>query len=114
MRSHPGAPHESSERAEVAAHGGPVEFGLTRSVRSILRLSIAIALLALVAWWSLALRFRLPGSAGLATAVAVAYAAAVLGVLIWLRPFHRAVLTVLGSFVVLGFWWSTIRASNDR
>ena len=83
-------------------------------MRTILRVALAIALLAVVAWWSLALRFRLPVSAGVATAVAIAYAVAALALLIWLRPFHRAALAVLASFVVLALWWSTIRPSNDR
>jgi hypothetical protein len=75
---------------------------------------IGIALLAVTAWWCLALRFRLPGPAGLAIAVAVAYALVVVAVLLWLRPFGRAVLLVLASFGVLGLWWSTIRPSNQR
>jgi hypothetical protein len=83
-------------------------------VRTILRIAIAIALVAVVAWWSLALRFRLPVSAGVATAVAIAYAVAALALLIWLRPFHSAALAVLASFVLLALWWSTIRPSNDR
>jgi hypothetical protein len=80
----------------------------------IFRFAIAIVLLAVVAWWSLALRFRLPVSPGLGTAAALAYAVAALAVLIWLRPFGRAALVVLASFAVLGLWWSTIRPSNDR
>jgi hypothetical protein len=83
-------------------------------VRTILRVGIAIALLALVAWWSLALRFRLPVPAGVATAVAIVYAVAALALLVWVRPFHRAALAVLASFVVLALWWSTIRPSNER
>jgi len=75
---------------------------------------IGIALLAVTAWWCLALRFRLPGPAALATTIAVAYALAVVAVLLWLRPFGRAVLLVLVSFGVLAFWWSTIRPSNQR
>src|SRR5262249_55611384 len=44
----------------------------------------------------------------------IAYAVAALAVLVWLRPFLRAVLVVLASFGVLALWWSTIRPSNDR
>jgi hypothetical protein len=80
----------------------------------IFRFTIAIVLLAVVAWWSLALRFRLPVSPGLATAIAIGYAVAALVVLIWLRPFGRAALVVLASFAVLAHWWSTIRPSNER
>jgi Domain of unknown function (DUF4105) len=83
-------------------------------VRTLLRVAIAVALLLVAAWWSLALRFRLPGPSWLASAVAVAYALGVFLVLLRLRPFRRAVLAVLASFVVLALWWSTIRPSNDR
>jgi hypothetical protein len=78
-----------------------------------LRFATAIALLAVVVWWSLALHFRLPGPTWLATAAAIAYALAALVVLVWLRPLWRAVLAVLASFAVLFGWWSTLRPSND-
>ena len=83
-------------------------------MRSILRVAIGLVLLAVVCWWSLALRFRLPVAPGLATAIGVAYAVAALAVLVWLRPFHRAAIVVLASFAVLALWWSAIRPSNDR
>jgi hypothetical protein len=82
-------------------------------VRGALRFATAIVLLAVVVWWSLALHFRLPGPGWLATAVPIAYALAALVVLVWLRPFWRAVLAVLASFAVLFAWWSALRPSND-
>jgi hypothetical protein len=78
-----------------------------------LRFATAIALLAVVVWWSLALHFRLPGPTWLATAAPIAYALAALVVLVWLRPFWRAVVAVLASFAVLLVWWSMLRPSND-
>jgi len=71
----------------------------------------AIVLLAVVLWWSLALHFRLPS--WLATVIPFAYALAAVVVLVWLRPFWRAVAVVLASFAVLLGWWSTLRPSND-
>lgn len=83
-------------------------------MRRLLRVAIAIALVAVAAWWGLALRFRLPAPGWLATGVAAAYVLGVLVVLARWRPFGRAAVAVLASFVVLALWWSTIRASNDR
>ncbi len=85
-----------------------------RAVRGMLRVAVAVALLAAAAWWSLALRFRLPGPAWLATAVAGAYALAAIAVLVRVRPLGRAAVVLLGSFAVLALWWSTLRPSNDR
>ena len=83
-------------------------------MRTFGRLLAAFALLAVALWWSLALRFRLPLPAPWPTMVAAAYALAALGVLLRLRPFRRAALTVLASFAVLALWWGTIQPSNDR
>jgi len=81
-------------------------------VRTLLRVAIALVLLAVAAWFSLALRFRLPE--GIGTAVSILYLAGVVGALVWLRPFGRAVLAIFATFLVLAGWWSTIRPSNDR
>ena len=83
-------------------------------MRTLLRVAIAVALLAMAAWWSLALLYRLPGPSWLTTAVPVLYALGVVVLLLRLRPFGRAALVVLASFLVLAAWWSTVRPSNDR
>jgi hypothetical protein len=83
-------------------------------VRIVVRVAFTIVLVAVAAWWALALRFRLPGPDWLATAIAAGYALGVAVVLLRLRPFRRAALVVLASFGVLALWWSTIRPSNDR
>src|SRR5262249_57526624 len=80
-------------------------------VRSMVGVVTGIVVLAVVLWWSLALHFRLPS--WLATAIQLAYALAAVVVLVWLRPFWRAVAVVLASFAVLLGWWSTLRPSND-
>jgi Domain of unknown function (DUF4105) len=81
-------------------------------VRTLLRVAIVLVLLAVAAWFSLALRFRLPE--GIGTAVSLLYLAGVVVALLWLRPFGRAVLAIFATFLLLAGWWSTIRPSNDR
>src|SRR5262245_58565269 len=82
------------------------------AVRTLLRVAIALVLLAVAAWFSLALRFRLPEGIGIA--VSILYLLGVVAALVWLRPFGRAVLAIFATFLVLAGWWSTIRPSNDR
>ncbi len=79
-----------------------------------MRVTIVVALLAVAAWWSLALHYRLPGADWVRTAVPILYALAVVALLVALRPLGGAVLAILVSFLVLAGWWSTLRASNDR
>lgn len=78
------------------------------------RFLVGIPLVLIVAWWSVAIAFRLPGPTWLAQGVAVLFAVTMLGVLVFVRPFRKA----LGiAFLVMGgvlIWWSTIRPSNDR
>ncbi|MFH0351375.1 MAG: DUF4105 domain-containing protein [Chromatiales bacterium] len=83
-------------------------------MKPLARFLVAVPVVLVVAWWSLALAFRLPGPAWLAQGTAVLFAVTMLAVLVFVRPFRRA----LGiAFLVMGavlIWWSTIRPSNDR
>lgn len=78
------------------------------------RFLVAIPVVLTVAWWALAIAFRLPGPVWLAQGAAVLFTVTMLGVLVFVRPFRKA----LGiAFLVMGvvlIWWSTIRPSNDR
>ena len=69
------------------------------TVRTLLRVAIAIALLAVAAWWGLALHFRLPGPGWLATAVSLAHTCSASS---WCccgcGRSPRAVLAILASF----------------
>jgi hypothetical protein len=83
-------------------------------MKPLARFLVGIPVVLVVVWWSFAIAFRLPGPTWLAQGVAAAFALTMLGVLVFLRPFRKA----LGiAFVVMGavlIWWSTIRPSNDR
>jgi len=76
------------------------------------RLACAIPLLLGVVWWSLALVYLGPSPHWLASALAIAYAAGMLALLVLLRPFRRALASVLVGFVVLLGWWWTIHPTQ--
>ena len=65
-------------------------------------------------WWALALYFAGPGPAWAHVALAAVYALGTVTLLVWLRPFRLA-LGIWGvALLLILFWWSTIRPSNDR
>jgi len=68
----------------------------------------------IVAWWSLAIAFRLPGPWWLAQAAAVAFFVSLVAVLILLRPFRRALGVCAVALAIVVAWWLTIHPSNDR
>ena len=73
----------------------------------------SVPILLVTAWWTLALVFTGPDPAWLRTALAAVYALGTLAILLWLRPFARA-LAIWGlAFVALLIWWNTIRPSNE-
>ena len=74
-------------------------------------LGVVIALLAL-AWGALALHFA--GPAALATALPVAWIAAGLAVLWWVRPARHALAVLAVLFAGLMIWWSSLEPRNDR
>ena len=76
--------------------------------------AVSIPLLLVTAWWTLALVFAGPDPAWLRTGLAAVYALGTLGVLLWLRPFTRALGVWVVALIALLIWWNTIRPSNDR
>jgi hypothetical protein len=69
--------------------------------------AVGLGLVLLTACWVLALVYAGPRPQGLAVALATAYGVGSLAVLIFLRPFRRAVLVWLGGLAaVLVWWWS--------
>jgi len=76
--------------------------------------ALSVPILLMTVWWTLALVVAGPDPAWFRTGLAAVYALGTLALLLWLRPFARA-LAVWGIAVAaLFFWWSTIRPSNDR
>jgi hypothetical protein len=79
-----------------------------------MRILVAIPAAVVIAWWGLALAFRLPLPAWLAHAIGAAYTLGLIAVLALVRPFRRALgIGFVGVGLVL-IWWSTIHPSNDR
>lgn len=79
-----------------------------------LAVMLALPLLALTGWAALVLLFAGPGDAAwVRTTVATVYGLGSLAVLVWLRPFLRA-LGVWGvGLLAVVLWWSALRPSND-
>ncbi|HSP97753.1 MAG TPA: DUF4105 domain-containing protein [Candidatus Dormibacteraeota bacterium] len=74
-------------------------------------LAYLIALLVL-AWGALALHFA--GPTALATALPIAWIAAGMALLIWVRPPWRALLLFAAAFAILLLWWNQLEPRNDR
>ena len=74
-------------------------------------LGYLIALLVLL-WGALALHFA--GPAALTPALPIAWIAAGLALLIWVRPARRALLLFAAAFAILLLWWGQIEPRNDR
>lgn len=91
----------------------PAQISMTRRKRAGI-VAVSIPILLVTAWWTLALVFSGPDPAWLRTGLAAVYALGTLAVLLWLRPFMRALALWGLALVVLLIWWSTIRPSNDR
>ncbi len=83
-------------------------------MRRVLRVLLVIAVLAVTAWWALALVFAGPQPAWVRYALAAMWALSTLAVLLWVRPFRRALtLWGIGMLAIL-VWWGTIQPSNER
>jgi hypothetical protein len=78
------------------------------------RLAAGVVAIAFLAWGALALHFAGPGGGRTVDALAVAWLALGLGILVVVRPFGRGLVVFAGAVAVLLVWWSTIRPSNDR
>lgn len=85
-----------------------------RRTRMTVRVLLTPPLLLAVAWGAAAIWFDAPVARLYAWWLAAAYAVGCLCVLIWLRPYRRAMLVVLAAFAVVLGWWLGIPPSNDR
>ena len=72
-----------------------------------------VAVLAATTWWTAALVIAGPQPEWLRQAMAAVYAAAALAVLLFVRPFARALALWAVAFVALLVWWSGIAPSNE-
>ena len=82
-------------------------------MRTLLRILIAIPLLLVTLWWTLALYFAAPGPDFVQIALAAVYLLGTIALLVWLRPFRLALGIWAVALVVIVFWWSTILPSNE-
>ena len=78
------------------------------------RVLLAVPVLLLAAWAAAALSFRVGGPSWLAPTVAALFVAAVLLVLLAVRPLSRKALALAVVFALFFLWWASIRPSNDR
>jgi hypothetical protein len=83
-------------------------------LKRLLIITLAVVLLVATGWGALVLLFTTPAKPSwLHASLAGAYGLGSIAVLLWLRPFRRAVVVWgIGLFAVL-LWWSTLRPSND-
>jgi Domain of unknown function (DUF4105) len=82
-------------------------------VRWAVRVLVAVPLLAVAAWWTLALSFAGPPPAWLATSLAAAYAVFTAVTLLFLRPRTSLALYAV-TFAALWLWWGSLRPTNDK
>ena len=67
-----------------------------------------------IAWGTLAVWFDGPANRGLAATLAAGWAVGCLVLLVFLRPFWRALLATGVAFLVLVSWWFYLSPRNDR
>jgi len=87
---------------------------MTRRLRITARVLLTPPLLLAVVWGAAALWFDGPAVRWLAWFLSGAFAIGCLALLMWLRPYRRAMLLVLVAFACVLGWWLTIPPSNDR
>jgi hypothetical protein len=83
-------------------------------VKSLARGAVGVGLVLLTAWWVLALVYAGPRPQGLAVALAAAYGVGSLAVLVFLRPFRRAVLVWLAGFAAVLVWWWSLHPTQSK
>src|SRR5215469_9793153 len=82
-------------------------------MRTLLRVLVAIPVLLVTAWWSLALYFAAPRPSWLQITLASVFLVGTVILLVWLRPFrHRPDHEREAEGVIL-LWWSTLQPTND-
>jgi len=82
--------------------------------RAALRGLLLVLLAGLIAWGGAALWFDGPSTRWLAGLLATGFIITMSALLLWARPFHRAVFAVLAAFVIVLSWWLLIPPRNDR
>jgi len=91
-----------------------VSISVVRLTTQVVKVLVWPLLLLGIIWGALALWFDGPSARWLAGMLSMGFAAGSLTLLALLRPFSRAVLIVLGAFLVVVTWWSLIPPRNDR
>ncbi len=81
-------------------------------VRFIVTAIAVLGAVLVLAWGAAALHFA--GPAALATALPIAFLAAGVALLIWVRPLWRAFVAVAALVGVLLLWWHGLEPRNDR
>jgi Domain of unknown function (DUF4105) len=81
-------------------------------VRSVVTAIAVLGAVLVLAWGAAALHFA--GPAALATALPIAFLAAGVALLIWVRPIWRAFVAVAALVGVLLLWWHGLEPRNDR
>jgi hypothetical protein len=84
------------------------------AMKKVFLILLVVATLAATVWWTAALALAGPQPALLRQSIAAGYAASMIALLLWLRPFSRALLPWCAAFAVLLIWWTSLRPSNDR
>src|SRR5215468_3789499 len=82
-------------------------------MRTLLRVLVAIPVLLVTAWWSLALYFAAPGPDWLQITLASVFLVSTVIILVWLRPFRLSLVIWVVALGVILFWWSTLQPTND-
>jgi Domain of unknown function (DUF4105) len=82
-------------------------------MRVLLRVLVAVPVLLVTAWWSLALYFAAPGPSWLQITLASVFLAGTVIILVWLRPFRLSLVIWAVALGVILFWWSTLQPTND-
>ena len=82
-------------------------------MRTLLRVLVAIPVLLVTAWWSLALYFAAPGPDWLQITLASVFLVGTVIILVWLRPFRLSLVIWAVALGAILFWWSTLQPTND-
>lgn len=87
---------------------------MLQRIRMTARVLLTPPLLLAVAWGAAALWFDGPADRRAAGALAAAFATGCLFLLLWVRPYRRAMLVVLAAVAIVLVWFLAIPPSNER